>query len=134
MKKAELTNGTKVFVLNIQQFVSASVFAVSLRNEFYTEIAEKLEVILNNYAYLRVENTELFDESLNNMFLECDFIEKMTKKKAEELLRLNLKMYGKEGSIEDEMYSSSYERGEALNRCYQIALEWVKKNYPYLSN
>jgi hypothetical protein len=74
MKKAELTNGTKVFVLNIQQFVSASVFAVSLRNEFYTEIAEKLEVILNNYAYLRVENTELFDESLNNMFLIKSFL------------------------------------------------------------
>lgn len=134
MRKAELTNGTKVFVLNIQQYVSANVFAVALRNEFYSEISEELEEILNQYAHLRVEDTNLIDERLNNLFTECDFIKNLTKKKAEKILRVNLKMYGREGNIEDETYSASYERGQALNICYEMSLEWVKKKYPHLSN
>lgn len=134
MRKSELTNGTKILVVNIKHFVSIGVFATALRNEFYDSISPELENIIHDDVPQWTYGGEKFEPKLDELLKNSTFFENLTKIEAEEMLKLNLKYHGKEGSIDTTLYEASYERGEALNRCYNIAREWVEKKFPYLSN
>jgi hypothetical protein len=133
MIKAELTNGTKIFVLKIEHYVTLGVFTKALANEFYNHISERLESVINDNHYRLSYNTDKFDFELNELITNSkSFFKTLTKKKVEELLRDNLRNYGREGSIDGTLFEASYERGLALNKCHEIAREWLKKKYPHL--
>jgi hypothetical protein len=132
MRKTELTNGAKIFVVNVKQYVSLDVFTRALGNEYYDSISEKLENLINSTVEQFKWSNGEFEPGLDKLFEDKSFFKSLTKKGAEELLRYNLKLYGREGSIDTSLYEASYERGEAINRCYEVAREWVMKKYPHL--
>ena len=134
MIKGTLTTGTNVFVIKIEHFVSLDVFTRALGNEFYDSISEELENLINTTVERLTWNNGEFEPGLDKIFETQSFFKKLTKKRAEELLRYNLKLYGKEGSIDTSLYEASYERGEAINRCYKMAREWVIEKFPHLKS
>jgi hypothetical protein len=135
MIKAELTDGTNIFVVKIEHYVTLSMFTRALGIEFYDEISQEVEVIIrDSEVHFRSGLTQVYDSKLDELMDNNSFFKKLTKKRAEELLRFNLKMYGREGSIDSTMYEASYERGEALNRCYDMARQWVIEKFPHLKS
>lgn len=136
MTKAELTNGTKIFVLKIEQFVSLSSFTKALGNHFYDLISEKLEKMIIYCDYATPSDWKFDDEKFKSevdvLIKEMIKTEKLTKRKVEKILKDSLRLYGREGSKEDGMFEASYERGEALNKCYSTAREWITNKYPHL--
>jgi hypothetical protein len=134
MIKAELTNGTNIFVVKIEHYVTLSIFTKVLGFEFYNDISQEVEKIIGDSEGYFGTLTQVYDSKLDELIDNKPFFKKLTKKKAEELLRINLKMYGREGAIDSSMYEASYERGEALNRCYDMAREWLIEKFPHLKS
>ena len=134
MIKAELTNGTNIFVVKVEHYVTLGVFVRVLGNELYNEISEEVEIIVRKIENPFRRDVETYEPELDKLISDNSFFKKLTKKRAEELLRFNLKMHGKEGSIDSTMYEASYERGEALNRCYDMAREWVVEKFSHLKS
>jgi hypothetical protein len=135
MKKGELTNGTKVFVLKIEHFVSLDVFARALGNELYDSISQDLEEIIFDFDKIRYRSSidfKSFESQLDELLGSSSFIKTLNKKRAEELLRWDLKFYGKKGSIDDFEFEASYERSATLNKCHEITRKWVMEKYPHL--
>lgn len=137
MVKAELTNGTKIFVLKIEQYVSLSVFTKALGNQLYNEISSETEEIIHKcdgfiFDHRKSIDDTKFEEMVDEFFNNLTFFKKLTKSNSEQILRDSLKQYGRDGSIEQELFEASYERGMIVNKCYDLAREWVKEKYPYL--
>lgn len=137
MKKAELTNGAKIFVLKIEQFVTLTVFKQALGNELYMQISLEVENIIKDvdvfYSnYAKDIDNDLWEEKINQMFKRNVFFRILTKKKAEEILRHTLMYYGRDGGMDSGMFEASYERGMVVNKCYELAEEWIIKKYPHL--
>lgn len=137
MVQAELTDGTKIFVLKIEQFVTLSVFKQALGNELYSQISFEMEEIIKKcdgfyWNHTKDIDNDLFEEKIGEMFEKTAFFKKLTKKKAEEILRDNLRFYGREGNMDSGMFEASYERGLVANKCYDFAREWVIEKYPHL--
>lgn len=138
MIKSELTNGTKIFVVRTEHYVSLGVFVLALRNHFYVHLSQKIEDLIReeetperDFGYVDFKSKN-FEEELETIITNEIVINKLTKKKAEEILKHSLKFYGREGQIEDADYEASYERGLALDVIYKIVREWVIKKYPHL--
>lgn len=135
MTRAELVNGTKVFVVKIEQLVSLGVFSRALGNEFYTHLSEEIEQIIHDTEHNPFRghfDTEGFERSIEELVDGSEFFKRMSKHKAQRLLRANLRLYGREGSIDSTDYEASFERGFALARCRDAAHDWVVQKYPYL--
>lgn len=135
MVKSELTDGTKIFVVKTEHYVSLSVFIRAIRNEFYSTISEEVESIISTTEHSPIRgffDSESFEVRIDEYIINHPFFKKLTKSKSEKILRHSLKMYGREGDLDDTLYEASYERGYVLEKCYDIAREWVIKNYPYL--
>ena len=135
MVKSELTDGTKIFVVKTEHYVSLPVFIRAIRNEFYNTISEEIESILFKTEHSPIRgffDSKSFEEMIEEFIINHPFFKKLTKSKSEKILRRSLKMYGREGDLDDTLYEASYERGYVLEKCYDISREWVIKNYPYL--
>lgn len=137
MIKAELTNGTKIFVLKIEQYVTLSVFKQALGNELHSQVSAEVEEIIKKcdefyWNHAKDIDNDRFEEMIGEMFERTAFFKKLTKKKAEEILRDSLRQYGRDGSMDSGMFEASYERGMVVNKCYEIAREWVIRKYPHL--
>jgi hypothetical protein len=137
MKKAELVNGTKIFVLKIEQFVTLSVFTQALGNQLYTDISPETEKIILKcdsfyFNHTKDMDTDTFEKMVDEFFNNLTFFKELTKKKAEEILRDNLKWHGRDGNMDSGMLEASYERGLIVNKCYDLTREWIIENYPHL--
>ena len=62
-----------------------------------------------------------------------NFPEKLTKKKAEKILRRSLFFWGTQGQFEDGYFEATYEEGQRYNDIYENAYEWVGLKYEWLS-
>lgn len=76
-----------------------------------------------------------FSKHLTEYFYERneDFDEKLSKKKAEEILKKGLFFDGLNGSYEDGYFEASFEEGERWNAIYGKTYNWVKSKYEWLS-
>jgi hypothetical protein len=76
-----------------------------------------------------------FSKHLTEYFYERneDFDNKISKKKAEEILKKGLFFEGLHGSYEDGYFEASFEEGERWNAIYNMAYDWVKSKYDWLS-
>lgn len=137
MKKGQLTSGENVFIIRVEHLVSLGTFCIALRNHFYLNLSHKFEEIVReselsekSRGYLK--QTRSIEEQLFELIQEESIFKKLTKKEAENILKTSLMFHGRYGEIEDTDYEASYERGFALNTCYDFAREWVIKKYPHL--
>lgn len=131
MIKAELVSGTKVFVLKIEHLVTLSVFTQALGNQLYTDISPETEEIVNESERHNID-TDTYEKTVDEFFNNLTFFKKLTKKKAEEILRDNLKWHGRDGNMDSGMLEASYERGLIVNKCYDLTREWIIQKYPHL--
>jgi hypothetical protein len=76
-----------------------------------------------------------FSKHLTEYFYERneDFDNKISKKKAEEILKRGLFFEGLHGSYEDGYFEASFEEGQRWNEIYNMAYDWVKSKYEWLS-
>jgi hypothetical protein len=76
-----------------------------------------------------------FSKHLTEYFYERneDFDNKISKKKAEEILKRGLFFEGLHGSYEDGYFEASFEEGQCWNAIYNMAYDWVKSKYDWLS-
>lgn len=139
MKKSQLTTGENIFVIRTEHLVTLSVFCVALRNYFYLNLSYELEELIReseisekNMGYLKIEKISIEDR-ITKIIQEESIFKKLTKKEAEKILKTSLNFYGRDGEIQSTDYEGSYERGFALNACYDMAKEWIIKKYPYLN-
>jgi hypothetical protein len=61
------------------------------------------------------------------------FPDKLTKKRAMEILKRGLFFNGLHGEIDFCLWEGAFEPMDRFNAIYEPAKEWVKKNYPYLT-
>ena len=138
MKKSQLTTGENIFVVRTEHLVTLSVFCIALRNHFYVKLGHKLEDLIRDGEISERSRGSYYptpisiEDEIRKIIEDESIFKKLTKKDAEDILKTSLKFYGREGMIEDGDYESSYERGLALNICYDMSREWVIKKYPHL--
>lgn len=133
MKKGQLTSGENVFIVRVEHLVSLTTFCIALRNYFYLNLSHKFEEIVTESERGYHRQHILLEEQIFKLIQEESIFKKLTKKEAEGILKTSLMFYGRYGEIEDTDYEASFERGFALNTCYDMAKEWVSKKYPHLS-
>lgn len=61
------------------------------------------------------------------------FNKALTKTEAMKILKWRLFFHGLEGELESGHFEASGEQGEIWNEIFSDAVDWVAKNYPYLT-
>ncbi len=65
MIKAELTDGTNIFVVKIEHYVTLSIFTKVLGIEFYDEISQEVEEIIKDSEGRFGTLTQVYDSKLD---------------------------------------------------------------------
>ena len=139
MKKGQLTSGVNIFIVRTEHLVSLGTFCIALRNHFYLNLSYKFEEMVRESEMSEKSRGYLVpaisvEKQLFELIQEESIFKKLTKKEAEKILKNSLMFYGRYGEIEDTDYEASFERGFALNTCYDMAREWLINKYPHLKS
>ncbi|WP_286709986.1 MULTISPECIES: hypothetical protein [Sphingobacterium] len=59
-------------------------------------------------------------------------LDKLTKKRAEEILKTQIRLFGKQGEHQSGFFESTDEVGEEYNSTYDSVREWIMNKYPHL--
>lgn len=59
-------------------------------------------------------------------------LDKLTKKRAEEILKTQIRLFGKQGEHPDGFFESTDEIGEEYNETVDIVHKWIMNKYPNL--
>lgn len=107
MRKSNLTDGTPMLVMKIDQFVTLRVFAQALTDFYVSAFNSDSKTIID------------FD--------------KLWKTQAIDILKHQLRKFGRDGDYKDGFFEAcEADEGKFYNGVYALATEWVLKHYPYL--